>query len=180
MKLDEVKIGGLEAEAPKLKIEVLMPQLEDLKDMIWRMSNAQDDTRNMVDALMRNAGFPMPGGSLYMDEKASGLTRAELDEQTERHRADIEARSKPRKRRTTAPADAKPPEPEPVKPNGEDQDDEDTLRARAGFEAKRVQRTLGVGGLRAAICKVAGADVLQIDDVPVAKLAQLLTELQAL
>jgi hypothetical protein len=176
MKLEEVKLGELEVETPKLKIEVLLPQLEDLKDMVWRLSNGVDDTRTKVDALMRDAGFPMPGGSLYMDEKAS--TRAELDEKTRAARA--EATPKPRKRRTAAPDDAKPPEPEPGKPNGEDQDDEDTLRARIGFEAKRVQRTLGVGALRVAIRKVAGADILQVDDVPVPRLAALLTELQAL
>ncbi len=63
---------------------------------------------------------------------------------------------------------------------GEDQDDEDTLRARASFEAKRVQRTLGIGASRAVIKKIAGDGVLQIDDVPAGQLPQLLDELQAL
>jgi hypothetical protein len=66
---------------------------------------------------------------------------------------------------------------EPRPTNGED---EDALRARVAFESKRVQRMLGVGAMRAAIKRVAGHGVLQIDDVPPQQLGELLTALQAL
>jgi hypothetical protein len=71
---------------------------------------------------------------------------------------------------------------EPVKVNGEalDDDDDDALRAQVAFEGKRITRTLGIGGMRAAIRKVTGENILQIDDVPVAQLPALLTALQAL
>ncbi len=41
-------------------------------------------------------------------------------------------------------------------------------------------RTFGIGGMRAAIRKVAGASVLQLDDVALAQLPQLLSDLQAM
>jgi hypothetical protein len=59
-------------------------------------------------------------------------------------------------------------------------DDEDTLRARVAFEGKRVQRLFGIGGLRSAIKKVTGENILQIDDVPVPNLSALLDEPQAM
>ena len=65
--------------------------------------------------------------------------------------------------------------------NGEDHDveDEDALRARVEFEARRVQRLIGISGMRAAISRVADG-VLRIDDVPAAQLEAALTALQAL
>ena len=62
----------------------------------------------------------------------------------------------------------------------EDVDDEDALRARCEFEARRTTRQFGIGGTRAAIARVAGDGVLRVDDVPTARLAAVLSELQAM
>lgn len=71
---------------------------------------------------------------------------------------------------------------EPIKANGEDIDDDadDALRAQVAFEGKRVTRVLGIGGMRAAIRKVTGENILQVDDVPATQLPALLAALQGL
>jgi hypothetical protein len=91
----------------------------------------------------------------------------------------------PKARRTPRATEKAKPAPlavEPTKANGEALDDEDTdaLRAQVAFEGKRITRTLGIGGMRAAIRKVTGENILQIDDVPAQRLSALLTALQGL
>jgi len=66
--------------------------------------------------------------------------------------------------------------------DGEDHDfvEEDTLRAQTEFELKRVSRQFGVSAGRAVIKRVAGDDVLRIDDVPPWQMPLLLAKLRAL
>lgn len=64
--------------------------------------------------------------------------------------------------------------------NSGDLEDEEDLRGRASFEARRTTRLFGIAGTRATIKQVAGANILTVDDVPVAKLPTLIKALQAL
>ncbi len=96
--------------------------------------------------------------------------------------SEVPAETKPKRtRKAAAPTALAPATPAVSQTNGEDTDveDEDALRARCEFEAKRVQRLIGIGGMRAALSRVADG-VLHIDDVPAARLASVLTALQAL
>jgi hypothetical protein len=65
-------------------------------------------------------------------------------------------------------------------PSEEESFDEDALRVRVEFEAKRTTRQFGISATRAAIARVAGAEVVRLHDVPRSRLPSLLTELQAL
>jgi hypothetical protein len=76
---------------------------------------------------------------------------------------------------------------EPAASNGDARDaepdnaeSEDDLRARVTFESRRITRVMGVGAMRAVIRKVTGESILQVDDVPAARLPLLLAELQAM
>jgi hypothetical protein len=141
-------------------MEIRLPQLEEMKQQLQAQNELLQAQNDKIDALAL---------------AVAGATSAPVDPPL----SESEPKPVTKKR-------GRPPKAAVIKGNGEadeDEDDnnEDDLRARVAFEAKRVTRTLGIGGMRAAIRKATGgANILQVDDVPASKLSVLLTELQAM
>jgi hypothetical protein len=150
-----------------MNMEIRFPQLEELldwdaevRDLIEALNDKLAALNSKIDALAPAVAAPAP---TPIDPPLS------------------ESEPKPAPKKRGRPSKVK-----ASTGNGEDHADEDVnneddLRARVTFEAKRVTRTLGIGGMRAAIRKATGgANILQVDDVPASKLPLLLTELQAM
>ena len=153
-------------ETLSMNIDVRLSQLDELKDSIDALARKIVEADNKIDKLAPVAAVSAPVQMvLPLTEKpvadAPGVKP-------------LAASTKPKSRKRAQPAKAN------CNGAAAEQDDEDTLRARAMFESKRVQRAFGVGGMRAVIRKVAGDSILQIDDVPLQHLPQLIDELRAM
>jgi hypothetical protein len=171
-----------------MDMEIYFPQLEEMldrdaaiKDLLNMMADRMNALENAIAAITPAATMVTPASTTPAAEQTKP------------------AKGKPKRRTITSPHDAgttdtqgvfHPPAkgqrvPVPDGADGaaedtNDDEDEEDLRARASFEARRTTRLYGIAGTRAAIKKIAGANVLNVDDVPVAKLPALITALQAL
>jgi hypothetical protein len=168
----------------EVKIEMHSPQLDTLINKIDERNARFDRVLDILESV----------GVLALDRKlaaSQSTTTAPDPVQPPLPLTYTTPSDKPKTKRSSRATEAVKPAPrapEAVNGNGEAHDDHDdradddenTLRARVTFEGKRVSRTFGVGGMRAAIRKITGENILQIDDVPLQALPALLAELQAM
>jgi hypothetical protein len=175
-----------------MKFDVRMPQLAELRARLDELFNQIDALHAKIDAL---AGLTSTTASDVAIEGQTLSVLAETATESTQQELPQAGYLKPGKRRRRVveviSSKSEVTKVDAGKSNGEateavetaeatDDDEADALRARCEFEAKRVQRILGVGGVRSALRKVTGASVLRVDDVPAWQLAEVFVELQAM
>jgi hypothetical protein len=157
-------------------MDIYFPQLDEALELNAELQQTLDTLNTKLDALnakLDAIGQPIAAAPAAAVEPVQ--VELPLDTPKPAARKRERASAKPAQGNGEAPATAA-----GSNDAADRRDDADALRALAGFEAKRVTRTHGVGALRAAIRQVTGEPILQTDDVPVAHLQPLVAALRAM